>query len=55
MPAPYVDLMKANLLDKCPVSSLSQVRKTILREFGEPVEALFRYFEDNPIASASLA
>lgn len=55
LPCQYVILMKQHLLDKCPVSDMEQVRRTVERDFGVPLEAAFKYFDPKPIASASLA
>ncbi len=47
--------MRNNLLDRCPVSSYAEVRRIIARDLGAPPEELFKRFNPNPIASASLA
>ena len=47
--------MRRTMLDQCPVSSYSEVSRTITEELGSPPEALFALFEERPIASASLA
>jgi hypothetical protein len=55
LPEPYVVTMRNNLLDKCPISSWAEVRRTITKDLGQPPEQLFASFEQQPIASASLA
>lgn len=55
LPEEYVLTMRAHLLDKCPVSSLEEVRRTIREDLGKTVEDLFAQFSPEPIASASLA
>ena len=55
LPEEYVRTFRENLLDKCPVSSYLQVARTIDEEFGSPPSSLFAEFEEEPIASASLA
>lgn len=55
LPAEYVVTMRNNLLDKCPLSSYEDVRRTICQDLGSPPEQLFAHFGRKPIASASLA
>jgi hypothetical protein len=55
LPEEYVQTMRRTMLDQCPVSSYSEVSRTITEELGSPPEALFALFEERPIASASLA
>ena len=55
IPSEYVLTMRKNLLDRCPVSPLKDVYKTIEEDLGAPVSELFSEFEIEPIASASLA
>jgi ubiquinone biosynthesis protein len=45
----------SELQDKLPPFPASQARMTIAAELGQPVEALFRSFDDQPIAAASIA
>lgn len=44
----------AKLRSNTPPDPPDVVRATILAEFGKPVEELFREFEDQPLASASI-
>ncbi|KAI8470915.1 MAG: ABC1 family-domain-containing protein [Monoraphidium minutum] len=55
VPAEYVDTMRANLLDRCPVSDYAEVAAIITQDLGSPPDQLFASFEREPIASASLA
>ena len=55
LPLEYVETMRNNLLDRCPVSSLKEVHRTIEEDFNAPVSEVFSDFSDQPIASASLA
>eukprot|EP00878_Enallax_costatus_P022583 GHUV01023973.1.p1 GENE.GHUV01023973.1~~GHUV01023973.1.p1 ORF type:complete len:213 (+),score=58.02 GHUV01023973.1:171-809(+) len=55
LPEEYVLTMRQHMLDKCPVSSYSEVRQIIHEDLGAPPEALFKQFSETPIASASLA
>lgn len=55
LPDAYVRTMQENVLDKCPLTSYSEVRKTIHRELGAWPEDCFDFFDPKPIASASLA
>lgn len=43
------------LLDRVPPVATDQVRRTIARELGAPVEILFAAFDDAPLAAASIA
>jgi ubiquinone biosynthesis protein len=47
--------MRAHLLNACPVSPWPEVRRIISQDLGAPPEELFASFEQQPIASASLA
>lgn len=47
------DLSK--LRDKLPPFSGAEARAAIEAEFGEPVDALFEHFNDEPVAAASIA
>ncbi|GFR41354.1 hypothetical protein Agub_g2037, partial [Astrephomene gubernaculifera] len=55
LPEEYVETMRTNLLDRCPVSPPEEVRRTFMHDLGAPPERLFAYFNETPIASASLA
>jgi aarF domain-containing kinase len=55
LPEPYVVTMRQHLLDACPVSSLSEVKKIIKADLGADTSDLFTEFDPIPIASASLA
>ncbi|MBV8959765.1 MAG: hypothetical protein JO087_13430, partial [Actinobacteria bacterium] len=43
------------LLDDVPPEPADRIRRTLQRELGGPVEALFASFDDTPIAAASVA
>ncbi len=43
------------LLDSVPPEPVAKVRRVIERDLGQPVEMLFREFEDVPLAAASIA
>ena len=47
--------MRRTMLDQCPVSPYSEVSRMITEDLGSPPEALFASFDEQPIASASLA
>jgi len=55
LPEEYVSTMKAHMLDRCPVSSWSEVQQIITEDLGAPPDKLFKQFSPTPIASASLA
>lgn len=55
LPAPYVQLMQQHALDACPTSSYADVERTFEEDLGSTPTALFREFEKQPLASASLA
>ena len=55
LPQEYVSLMQQHALDACPVSPYASVRQTIEQQLGAPAEQVFRSFEREPLASASLA
>lgn len=55
IPDAYVDLLRARLLDRCPASPFPHVRAAVERELGRPLEEVFEVFEEEPLASASLA
>lgn len=54
MPQAYVEALSA-LQERGPAVSAEQIRLTIERELGRPVEELFESFNRAPVASASLA
>ncbi len=43
------------LRDRVPPEPFSAVRKTIEEDFGKPLEEVFSFFEETPIAAASIA
>ena len=43
------------LQERVPPFSFKETRKIIKREYGMPLEGVFSYFEEKPLASASLA
>ncbi|MBK8209023.1 MAG: 2-polyprenylphenol 6-hydroxylase [Rhodospirillales bacterium] len=45
----------ASLQDRLPPFPFAQVRVTIEEEFGQPLEKMFRSFEQQPVAAASIA
>lgn len=47
--------MQENVLDKCPMTTYDDIKRTFVEELGHPPEELFAYFDQRPIASASLA
>ncbi|KAL6763996.1 ABC1 family-domain-containing protein [Haematococcus lacustris] len=55
LPEQYVVTMRNHLLDRCPVTPYSDVRRIIIQDLGTAPETLFRYFNPVPVASASLA
>ncbi len=54
LPPAYVEALSA-LQEKGPEVPIEQIRLTIERELGKPVEALFAAFNPVPVAAASLA
>ncbi len=42
------------LQDAAPPVAVSEVRRVIQEEFGTPVESIFAYFDETPLAAASL-
>ena len=54
MPPEWVDVL-ARLQDRVPARSLPEVRRMVEGELGRPLEAVFRSFSAQPVASASLA
>ncbi|CAD5182440.1 unnamed protein product [Musa acuminata subsp. malaccensis] len=55
VPEEYVQIMRASMLKRCPVSSYDQVHNVVIKELGGPPEKIFAEFDPNPLASASLA
>src|SRR5690606_18126073 len=53
LPAPWVEELTA-LQDNARPESPAQIRAVLEEEFGLPVEALFREFDDTPLAAASI-
>lgn len=51
-PAYVVELAK--LRDRVPSVPAAAIRRVIEREFGQPVEAIFASFDDEPLAAASI-
>ena len=47
--------LRQSMLDKCPITPFSVVVRTIFEELGAPPSELFAEFDEEPIASASLA
>ncbi|CAN5914339.1 hypothetical protein BH11GEM1_BH11GEM1_23030 [soil metagenome] len=54
LPHAYVEAL-STLQEHGPEVSLEQIRLTIARELGKPVESLFASFDHVPVAAASLA
>ena len=54
LPPAYAATLRP-MLAECPHSTAAQARRVIAQELGAPVDELFDAFEDEPIASASLA
>jgi aarF domain-containing kinase len=55
LPEEYVKIMRASMLDKCPVSTYKQVCDVFIAELGRPPHEVFEEFDRVPLASASLA
>ncbi len=53
MPESYI-LELSKLQDRVPPSDPQQIRKIVEEELRRPIEELFEYFKDTPIASASI-
>lgn len=53
-PEPFIRSL-SRLQDKVPPRPPSQVRATIEQQFGRPIRELFAWFDDTPLAAASLA
>jgi predicted unusual protein kinase regulating ubiquinone biosynthesis (AarF/ABC1/UbiB family) len=54
LPPEYVKVL-SKLQDRVPHRPFSVVRRTVERELGRPLDAVFRSFSTRPIAAASLA
>ena len=54
VPAPYARSL-SRLQDSVPPRPVAEVRATVEREFGKPLEQLFATFDETPLAAASLA
>jgi aarF domain-containing kinase len=54
VPDAYVDVL-SGLQDEVPPESFENIRRVIEREFGKPLDAVFSEFDEQPVASASLA
>eukprot|EP01018_Ginkgo_biloba_P033544 Gb_18758 [translate_table: standard] len=55
IPQEYVQVMRSSMLNKCPVSSYSQVCDVFMKELGKLPHEVFLEFDHVPLASASLA
>lgn len=55
IPEEYVLVMRASMLNKCPVSSYAQVCDVFMKELGKLPHEVFLEFDRVPLASASLA
>ncbi|KAH9329900.1 hypothetical protein KI387_002008, partial [Taxus chinensis] len=55
VPQEYVQVMRTSMLNKCPVSSYSQVCAVFTKELGKLPHEVFSEFNPIPLASASLA
>ncbi len=54
LPPPYVEIL-GRLQDRVPAHGFSVVRRTVERELGAPLEDVFSWIGERPIAAASLA
>jgi ubiquinone biosynthesis protein len=54
LPPPLVEEL-ARLRDQVPPFPFAQVHETIERSLGQPIEALFARFDEQPVAAASVA
>lgn len=55
VPQEYVQIMRASMLNRCPVSSYDQVCEVFMKELGSLPHEIFVEFDKIPLASASLA
>lgn len=53
LPPDYINEL-SKLQDTAPTIPTKQVKAVILEQFGRPVDELFAYFDDEPLAAASL-
>ena len=53
LPPDYIEEL-SKLLDSAPPVAADEIRGVVERELGAPVDALFAWFDDKPIASASI-
>lgn len=53
LPEEYIDEL-SKLQDRVPPSDIASIKKVIGEELGKSVEELFEYFDETPIASASI-
>lgn len=53
-PRPFIDVLK-QCHDAVPPRSFAEIRDQVERELGKPLGAVFRVFDEEPIAAASLA
>ena len=53
-PRPFIDVLK-QCHDAVPPRGFEEIRDQVERELGQPLDAVFRHFEREPIAAASLA
>ena len=54
LPQEYLDTFEPMCM-QAPKTPYEQVRKIVEKEFGRPLEEIYDYFEEKPLASASLA
>ena len=54
LPDDVVDALEL-LLDRVPSFASEEVHRLLLKTYGRPVEEVFQTFEDQPLASASIA
>lgn len=54
LPPAYVEAL-SRLQDRVPAVDVAEIRERIAAELGQPIEVLFRDFDDTPLAAASLA
>ena len=53
LPPDYIEEL-SKLLDSAPPVAADEIRGVVERELGAPVDALFAWFDDEPLASASI-
>ncbi|HZP56128.1 MAG TPA: AarF/UbiB family protein [Dehalococcoidia bacterium] len=54
LPDAYIDVL-SGLQDEVPPESFENIRRHVEHELGRPLAAVFREFDEEPVASASLA